>query len=259
MEILLLFYVMSSIAIVHAFSPPTFSSIPMNYYWHEQVQQPQQQQSSGFLPATVKAEETTTTTTTTIKTSKIMTEKQQKAIAKSQRQKVSKFYVEDLSSLTELKYFLEEDERPTIIKFYAKWCKKCQHVGKQVDRLAMEYGDRTIIVANDDGNDLQQTQTVFVDGDVRFAQIEFTQESQSFITESLQIRGTPTLQMYVGTKKLLDGGSSIKSIRDELNIIQNLNDHQELSDRADLADDGIFTSIIDEAFYDSPDFLNEEW
>lgn len=167
--------------------------------------------------------------------------------------KVTKLYVEDISSLTELKYFLEEDERPVVIKFYAKWCKKCQQVGKQVDRLAKEYGDRLIVQPPPEGE-----QEVFVDGPVRFANIEYTPDSRTFITETLGVRGTPTLHMYVGTKKLLDGGSSIAAVRRELHHILRL-DHQQLCDRVDAADDRILTGIIEDSYYDSPDFLNEEW
>lgn len=159
--------------------------------------------------------------------------------------KHTKTLVEDITSLNELKWFLEEDERPVVIKFYAKWCKKCQRLGRQFDRLAMEMGDRIV--------DQQ-----FVDGDVRFAAVEYNKESHDFITDDLQIRGFPTLQMYVGNHKLLEGGSSIKSIRTELNEIEHIS-HGELLERAEAADDGVLTSLIEESFFDSPDFLNEEW
>ena len=130
-------------------------------------------------------------------------------------------------------------------RFYAKWCKKCQRLGRQFDRLAMEMGDRIV--------DQQ-----FVDGDVRFAAIEYNKESHNFITEELQIRGFPTLQMYVGAYKLLEAGSSIKNIRTEINTIEHIS-HGELLERAESADDGLLTSLIEESFFDSPDFLNEEW
>lgn len=109
----------------------------------------------------------------------------------------------------------------------------------------MEMGDRIV--------DQQ-----FVDGDVRFAAVEYNKESHDFITDDLQIRGFPTLQMYVGNHKLLEGGSSIKSIRTELNEIEHIS-HGELLERAEAADDGVLTSLIEESFFDSPDFLNEEW
>lgn len=158
----------------------------------------------------------------------------------------TKILVENIASLDQLKYFLEEDERPVVIKFYAKWCKKCQHVGRQFDRLAMEMGDRIIV-------DQQM-----IDGDVRFAAIEYNQESQAFITEELQVQGVPSLQIYVGTRKLLEGGSSIKNIRQELAQVEDLS-HGDLLERAEEADDGVLTGLIEESFYDSPDFLNEEW
>jgi len=160
-----------------------------------------------------------------------------------------KILVEDsISSLSELKYFLEDDERPVVIKFYAKWCKKCQQIGRQFDRLAMEMGDCIV--------DQQM-----IDGDVRFAAIEYTPESQDFLTNELQIQGLPTIQMYVGTRKLLDEsgkGSSMKNIINELDQIEDMS-HEELLERAEAADDGVLSSLIEESFYDSPDFLNEEW
>jgi len=159
--------------------------------------------------------------------------------------KRTKFFVEEIATLDELKYFLEQDERPVVVKFYAKWCKKCQQVGKHFDRLAMEMGDRVV-------------DQLFVDGDVRFAAVEYTPQTQAFITENLQIKGVPTLQMYVGTHKLLDAGSSIKNVRAELAQVAEIS-HGELMERAEEADDGVLTNLIEESFYDSPDFLNEEW
>jgi len=159
--------------------------------------------------------------------------------------KRAEIIVEEITSLNELKWFLEEDERPVVIKFYAKWCKKCQRLGLKFNRLAMELGDRIV--------DQQ-----YVDGDVRFAAIEYNQDSHEFITEELQIRGFPTLQMYVGTRKLLEAGSSVPSIRKELALIEG-SSHEDLVVRAEEADDGVLTSLIEESFFDSPDFLNEEW
>jgi len=236
-----------------AFSPATTSTVQTTtkkYY-----------QSEG--PATMVSQLDGTTLISPIK-SRTMIQKIDLATAtkrrkeKTRKPKVSKFFVEDISSLDELKYFLEEDERPVVIKFYAKWCKKCQQVGKQMDRLAMEMGDRIILDYDEEDNDNEQLRPVFVDGEVRFGQIEYTQESQAFITEDLQIPGVPTVQIYVGTKKLLDGGSSIKKIRSELQQIQPL-DHDQILDRAEQTDDGILTAIVQESIYDSPDFLNEEW
>lgn len=166
-----------------------------------------------------------------------------KTIPKPSKQ--TKIIVEEISSLSELKWFLEEDGRPVVIKFYTKWCKKCAQLGLRFDRLAMELGDRVV--------DQQ-----FIDGDVRFAAVEYNQESHGFITEDLQIRGFPTIQMYVGTHKLLEAGSSIPHVKKELAAIEAIS-RDELLKRAEQADDGVLTSLIEESFYDSPDFLNEEW
>lgn len=159
--------------------------------------------------------------------------------------KRTEIMVEEITSFNELKWFLEEDERPVVIKFYAKWCKKCQRLGLQFNRLAMEIGDRIV--------DQQ-----LIDGDVRFAAVEYNQESHGFVTEDLQIRGFPTLQMYVGTRKLLEAGSSVPLVRKELAAIEELS-HEDLLKRVEESDDGVLTGLIEESFFDSPDFLNEEW
>jgi len=159
-----------------------------------------------------------------------------------------KILIEDsISSLSELKYFLEDDERPVVIKFYAKWCKKCQRLGRHFDRLAMDMGDCIV--------DQQM-----IDGDVRFAAIEYTPASQEFLTNELQIQGLPTVQLYVGTRKLFDesGASGMKQIIQELDVIEDMS-HDDLLARAESADDGVLSSLLEESFYDSPDFLNEEW
>lgn len=201
--------------------------------------------NTGTTAVNFQSETTVGAETTTLAIARALPGTVRNNIPKPSKQQ-TKILVENIASLDQLKYFLEEDERPVVIKFYAKWCKKCQHVGRQFDRLAMEMGDRIIV-------DQQM-----IDGDVRFAAIEYNQESQAFITEELQVQGVPSLQIYVGTRKLLEGGSSIKNIRQELAQVEDLS-HGDLLERAEEADDGVLTGLIEESFYDSPDFLNEEW
>lgn len=159
--------------------------------------------------------------------------------------KPSKPMVEEIFSLDELKWFLEEDERPVVIKFYAKWCKKCQKLGLQFNRLALDMGDHIL-----------DQQMIY--GDVRFAAVEYNPQSQAFITEDLQIKGVPDMQVYVGTHKLLEAGSSIKKIRTELGLLEGMR-HEDVLKRAAEADDGVLTTLIEDSFFDSPSFLNEEW
>lgn len=159
--------------------------------------------------------------------------------------KKTRVLVEDITSLDELKYFLEEDERPVVVKFYAKWCKKCRALGVHLDRLSRETGDR-----------IEDEQ--FVDGDVRYAQVEYNEETREFITEELQIPAVPTLQVYVGTSKLLDGGSSVKKVRNELALLEGMT-HDDVCQRAEDHDDGVLAGLIEDSFYAVPDFLNEEW
>jgi len=191
-----------------------------------------------------------TTTTTTAPAS----------LPRTTRRTNTKPYIEELATLEELKYFLQdEDERPVVIKYYAKWCKKCQKVGQHFNRLAMEMGDQP-----------------GVEGPVRFAAVEYTPASQAFITEELKVIGLPTVQIYTGIHKVFDttknpppattttttasaSSSPIQRVRQELLRLADL-DAAAVLDHAATVDDGILATLIEDSFFDtSLDFLNEEW
>ena len=132
-------------------------------------------------------------------------------------------------------------------RFYAPWCKTCQRLGLHFDRLALELGDT-----------IQNRQKV--KGSVRFAMIEYGSETSRLITESLKIRGVPTLQLYSGVHKLWEenGATTIRGLKQELASLATLST-EELQAHAEQVDDGILRNSIDENFFDGPDFLNEEW
>lgn len=155
--------------------------------------------------------------------------------------------IREIKSMAEFQYFLEEDNRPVAVKFYAPWCKTCKRLGLHFDRLALERGDI-----------LRNRQKIT--GEVRFACIEYGSETARFITEKLRIRGVPTLQLYSGTYKLWEenGATSVKGLRQELDDLRLLST-QEIQARAEELDDGILRTAIEESFFDGPDFLNEEW
>eukprot|EP00428_Durinskia_dybowskii_P061984 CAMPEP_0170379630 /NCGR_PEP_ID=MMETSP0117_2-20130122/13442_1 /TAXON_ID=400756 /ORGANISM="Durinskia baltica, Strain CSIRO CS-38" /LENGTH=198 /DNA_ID=CAMNT_0010635075 /DNA_START=203 /DNA_END=795 /DNA_ORIENTATION=- len=117
--------------------------------------------------------------------------------------------IREIKSMAEFQYFLEEDNRPVAVKFYAPWCKTCKRLGLHFDRLALERGD---IVRN------RQKTT----GEIRFAAIEYGSETARFITEKLQIRGVPTLQLYSGTYKLWEehGSTSVKGLKQQLDELR---------------------------------------
>ena len=143
-------------------------------------------------------------------------------------------------------------------RYYAKWCKKCQKVGQQFNRLAREMGDQP-----------------GVEGPVRFAAVEYTPASQAFITEELKVIGLPTVQIYTGIHKVFDttknpppatttttassSSSPIQRVRQELLRLADL-DAAAVLDHAATVDDGILATLIEDSFFDtSLDFLNEEW
>lgn len=172
----------------------------------------------------------------------------QKAKVEIQRKLiVTKPKVREIKSLDELQYFLEEDARLVAIKFYAPWCKTCKRLGLHFDRLALELGDT-----------IQNRQKV--EGSVRFATIEYGSETSRFITQTLQIHGVPTLQLYSGVKKLWqeNGATTVRGLKEQLNLLESMST-EERQAHAEEVDDGILASAIEENFFDGPDFLNEEW
>jgi len=160
--------------------------------------------------------------------------------------KKTKIIVRDIKSIDELQFFLEEDDRPAVIKFHAPWCKTCQRLGLQFDKLARDYGD-TIL-------DRQ-----LVQGSVRFAAIEFGSETCRLITETLQVPGVPTFQLYSGIYKLWQqhGAKTTRELQMELERLST--SAEDIRERAQSVDDGILENAIEERFFDVPDFLNEEW
>lgn len=132
-------------------------------------------------------------------------------------------------------------------RFYAPWCKTCKRLGLHFDRLALDRGD---VVRN------RQK----VKGEIRFATIEYGSETARFITEKLQIRGVPTLQLYSGVHKLWEenGATSVKGLRQQLDELTSLT-KAEIRARAEQRDDCILKTAIEDSFYDVPGFLNEEW
>jgi hypothetical protein len=131
-------------------------------------------------------------------------------------------------------------------RFYAPWCKTCQKVGSGFDRIARQRGDTV-------------TDRHKVLGSIRFAQVEYNPRSAAFITQTLQVPGVPTFQLYSGTNKLWEeiGSKSIKGLETALASIHGLS-REEIQEQAQQTDDGILQAALQEAFF-QPEFLNEEW
>lgn len=152
-----------------------------------------------------------------------------------------------IHSVDELKYLLEEDSRMVAIKFYAPWCKTCQRLGSRFRRLAREWGD---------GNCKQNV----VQGRIRCAEVEFEDvETSRWVTEELQIKAIPTLQLYSGFSKVWEevGAKNTKLLEDELHRLEHFSS-EDLRAHGELVDDGILQQAIEDNYY-TMDFLNEEW
>ena len=156
-------------------------------------------------------------------------------------------YIAKLNSLDELKYFLQEDDRMAAIKFYAPWCKTCQRLGLQFQKLATELGDGIASRKK-------------IEGQLRFAEVAYSPQTNHFIQDQLQVEAVPTLQLYHGLNKLWQR-SGTKDTRDLRDTVLNLESKssEELLELGEENDDGILYHAIEDTMYDYPDFLNEEW
>uniref|UniRef100_A0A7S4M8S6 Thioredoxin domain-containing protein n=1 Tax=Odontella aurita TaxID=265563 RepID=A0A7S4M8S6_9STRA len=107
--------------------------------------------------------------------------------------------------------FIAEDDRLSIVKFYASWCKSCQKFGVRYKRLALEEGDKV----DRDGESVER-------GRVRFAEVEFN--SNIKLCRSLGIKRLPYIHMYMGSEGTLieDFSCSPKKFQD---VIDKLNEN----------------------------------
>jgi len=125
--------------------------------------------------------------------------------------------------------FLQEDDRLCLVKFYASWCKSCKRFGVSYRHLAFEEGDHL----NPNGD------VVHV-GNVRFAEVEYSQNAK--LCKSLKVRKLPTVHYYKrGGGKLSEltcKPSQFQLAIDEMNRLLDGND-------ADDVDNTIEDSSVD--------------
>jgi len=98
-----------------------------------------------------------------------------------------------------LDIFLKQDERLCVIKFYAPFCKACNIFRSKFRKLAFDRGDRL----NTAGN-------VVRDGDVRFAEVEYS--SNVKLCKSLSIKTFPSVLIFRGgddTTCSISGGNRL--------------------------------------------------
>ena len=112
-------------------------------------------------------------------------------------------------------------------------------MGLHFERLAMEWGDG-----------IMNRQKVR--GKIRCAEVEYGSDTWEFVTEKLQVRAVPTLQLYSGLHKLweLSGKTSTRALKEELLKLQSLDEGQ-LQAHAVSVDDGVLEEVIEESFFDN--------
>lgn len=161
--------------------------------------------------------------------------------------KGKKPYITKLNSLEELHRFLQEDDRMAAIKFYAPWCKTCQRLGLQFQKLANEFGDGV-------------ASRKMVEGPLRFAEVAFSPETNHFIQDQLKVKAVPTLQLYHGLHKLWQrsGTMGTHDLRDTVLQLESKSTEQLLI-FGEEEDDGILQDAIEDTMYEYPSFLDEEW
>lgn len=132
-------------------------------------------------------------------------------VANNSKKKNRRTIIRDLGSPEELFDFLEGDPsaRPAIVLFYTGWCKNCQIVDSQLDRVARNLG------GGNNNND---------EGRFRFARFECTPFTMAFVEETtigIGKRPNPNLRLYTcgssGQARLIfDAGSSVQALCEKI-------------------------------------------
>lgn len=93
--------------------------------------------------------------------------------------------------------FVIDDERLSVIKVHASWCKTCQIFDLRYRKLAMQYGDTTATTTpTSEGGVLR--------GKVRFAEMQYDNPANTEMCELLNATKLPYMMLYKGTKGKLD-------------------------------------------------------
>lgn len=110
--------------------------------------------------------------------------------------------IRDMESPEELLEFLgnnqqDGDRKPSVVFYYAGWCKRCRKVGLQLQTVARKLGSKH--------------------GPVRFASMECKPSTQDFLADTMGVKGLPNLRVYNHDGKLLvDSGSSVRDLAKDL-------------------------------------------
>jgi len=125
--------------------------------------------------------------------------------------------------------FLQEDDRLCLVKFYASWCKSCKRFGVSFRHLAFDEGDH-----------LNHNGEVAHVGNVRFAEVEYSQCAG--LCKTLKVKKLPTVHYYKeGEGKLSEltcKPSQFQLVVDEMNRLLDEND-------SDVIDDTVVDSEVE--------------
>lgn len=108
--------------------------------------------------------------------------------------------------------FVIEDERLSVVKVYASWCKTCQVFDRRYRKLASQFGDK---YDSKTGTEITQM------GRVRFAEMRFDDPNNEEMCKFLNATNFPYILMYKGSKGKLKefqcGPSKFQMLIDAVN------------------------------------------
>jgi thiol-disulfide isomerase/thioredoxin len=127
-----------------------------------------------------------------------------------------------IESAEDFKAFLEEghddeEERLTVLKFHANWCKLCQRFGEQYKRIGREIGDLEEVTLNDDD---EEAASVVRKGEIRMGEIEYGANAD--LCKSLGVTKLPAVHIYSSKGRLVDaircGANKLSAFLDKLDM-----------------------------------------
>jgi len=135
--------------------------------------------------------------------------------------------------------FVIEDERLSVVKVYASWCKTCKVFDVRYRKLASQFGDE---IDSESGSEITKI------GRVRFAEMQYDNPNNEEMCKLLNATKLPYILMYKGSKgKVADfqcGPAKFQMLIDAVN---------EYADPA-ISEGAV---AIDNATYNSEDFLQD--
>ncbi|GAX26236.1 hypothetical protein FisN_16Lh065 [Fistulifera solaris] len=114
-----------------------------------------------------------------------------------------------ITSAIDLEEFLQdEDDRLTIVKYHASWCKACARFNLRLDKIKSEHGDVVNTVTGD----------ILHRGDIRFASVEWGANEE--LCQAQGIEKLPTTRFYINgilQKEITGGAKKFEQHKDAIN------------------------------------------